>query len=584
MKKIILLFIAIVISSVAFSQTAYQTKCAQIFKKYWNLFCPGYPMSNFEMNMIGVYENAKNYLKIGALDYAMKTGKNIETLFSQMEKEYAEARKLMTPREQADYRVEEERKSNFGKQKWDAVLEFIKWGTKGEYETTAQYEDRLNNEAATVFDEKIYNHIREFMIGNPWTFEFGKYNADKQELYVKFYDKIKENSWGHYLENCPPDYAERLKDNCSSYGDFPFYNNGNFTLNLQCGLTFSYDISNLQTDGEDFIPDVFAFETKSEKWILKNEPEGSGNVVVKYDDLKLQEFGFVIFDKYLKGHIFDYSKVAIDVEERNRVIVDSLNLCIELEISRIDKVLAKNEYNILHYTLDSAYKQLFERYSRHSSSYIATEETLSKYSKYIVDDDLTNGETIESVYQTKVKYIEEAYQIAEAKIKNYYTTTYNKYKDLFQSEDEFVSFYFKGEATLSTEINRRIDELKAKKQAEEELRQVKNELDRNRRSIVEVNFQKDLSNVSLSNALSIAQGGQATDYSSANQYRHQLIDWVREKKDKPYYDYIVNFLIDNNIGLNKEYTKNGSYFSSKREFYESFISGNYKDILKSKKR
>lgn len=584
MKKIILLFIAIVISSVAFSQTAYQTKCAQIFKKYWNLFCPGYPMSNFEMNMIGVYENAKNYLKIGALDYAMKTGKNIETLFAQMEKEYAEARKLMTQREQADYRVEEERKTNFGKQKWDAVLEFVKWGTKGEYETTAQYEDRLNNESATVFDEKLYNHIREFVIENPWTFEFGKYNADKQELYVKFYDKIKENSWGHYLENCPPDYAESLKENCSSYGDFPYYNNGNFTLDLQCGLTFSYDISNLQTDGKDFIPDVFTFETKSEIWTLKNEPEGSGNVVIKYDDLRLQEFDIVLFDKYLKGHVFDYNKVAIAVEEQKRIIVDSLNLCIEAEISRIDKVLAQNEYNILHYTLDSAYKQLFERYARHSSPYIATEETLSKYSKYIVDDDVTNGETIESVYQTKVKYIEEAYQIAKAKIKNYYTATYNKYKDLFQSEDEFVSFYCKGEAILSTEINRRIDELNAKKQAEEELRQVKNELDRNRKSISEVNFQKDISNVSLSNVLNVAQGGQATDYSGVNQYRHQLIDWVRQKKDKPYYDYIVNFLIDNNIGLNKEYKKNGSCFSSKIEFYESFISGNYKDILKSKKK
>lgn len=55
------------------------------------------------------------------------------------------------------------------------------------------------------------------------------------------------------------------------------------------------------------------------------------------------------------------------------------------------------------------------------------------------------------------------------------------------------------------------------------------------------------------------------------------VDFQREKERKVEAE-------KTNKKLNTESSKNSKYFESKVEFYEAFISGNYKDILKTKKK
>jgi hypothetical protein len=115
--------------------------------------------------------------------------------------------------------------------------------------------------------------------------------------------------------------------------------------------------------------------------------------------------------------------------------------------------------------------------------------------------------------------------------------------------------------------------------AQTDYRNVMRQLEQNKASIAQVNFQKEMNNNSFMNVIS----EQPVDYTEINKYRSQLLEWVGTLKTKPYYDEVLDFLINNNSGLYKEYAKNGGKFSSKAEFYDAFVSGDYKNILKSKK-
>jgi len=59
---------------------------------------------------------------------------------------------------------------------------------------------------------------------------------------------------------------------------------------------------------------------------------------------------------------------------------------------------------------------------------------------------------------------------------------------------------------------------------------------------------------------------------------------INECKNKSYYPQVMDLVIETNKGLNKEWSKNGQYFQSKTEFYEVFLSDNYKQIVKEKKK
>jgi len=54
--------------------------------------------------------------------------------------------------------------------------------------------------------------------------------------------------------------------------------------------------------------------------------------------------------------------------------------------------------------------------------------------------------------------------------------------------------------------------------------------------------------------------------------------------EKPYYSKVIDNLIEINKGLQKEWSKRGNLFSNKIEFFEALTSGDYKNILKEKKK
>ena len=63
----------------------------------------------------------------------------------------------------------------------------------------------------------------------------------------------------------------------------------------------------------------------------------------------------------------------------------------------------------------------------------------------------------------------------------------------------------------------------------------------------------------------------------------QLLQKVQYHKGEYFYDEVVEMMFAADASMTKEWEKNGSLFSSKNEFYEAYVSGDYKNVLKEKK-
>jgi len=98
-----------------------------------------------------------------------------------------------------------------------------------------------------------------------------------------------------------------------------------------------------------------------------------------------------------------------------------------------------------------------------------------------------------------------------------------------------------------------------------------------------MDFQKEKKST-IGSAILLSYTGIYTDYSNANADREKILSAISDCRNKPYYSQVMNFIIETNKGLNKEWNKNGKFFESKSEFYNSYISNDYKNILKSYKK
>lgn len=560
MKKILMTFIGIFVCFSVYSQTAYQNKCSQIFMKYWKIFTLGKPMTQgdrWAMEYIGTYEKAKDYLKVASLNYLVETGRDPEVLLKQMEKEYEAAKSLMTKQEKTEYRIDEERKTNFGRVKWDAVLVFLKWAEKGEYEKTEDYIKRLTIESHPVFDSIMYQHIKLFMKDNPWSFQYGSYNADKEKLYVKFYDKIGENSWAHYID-CPPAEAEKIKRTCEPQG-YPQYDEGDFKLQMDCDLEYYYDLSNVLTDGKDFIADKFYIDSYFGNFVLSNKDDDLFEIQIKYDDLRLQDLNIVALDKYMKGHIFNYKQFVANIRERELLALR--------EQAKRDSIAKREKF--LKDSLD------YIKYSKMIDSVYNEYNHDLEVDKYNIDNYRISTKVSISItapatsYQEALEKLQDEKNKQQKEIKSLHDKYWKDYGNgiCYQTLNEFDDYYCKGYQVFNKETYLRSTLYQLKKEA----------------IIVSMlDVQNDIAFVPKSDIEASLLGKKMIDFSTFSNSRTKVLTMVAILQNSTHYKDAVTFMIDNNKALNKEFVKNGSKFTSPEDFYNAYISENYKNILKSK--
>mgnify|MGYP003426297723 CR=1 FL=1 len=71
---------------------------------------------------------------------------------------------------------------------------------------------------------------------------------------------------------------------------------------------------------------------------------------------------------------------------------------------------------------------------------------------------------------------------------------------------------------------------------------------------------------------------------SSNEDVKSLVSKINNHQGKCFYSDIIDMVFDLNEKLAKEWVKNGSYFKSKIEMYESWIGEEYDKLLKTKKK
>ena len=129
---------------------------------------------------------------------------------------------------------------------------------------------------------------------------------------------------------------------------------------------------------------------------------------------------------------------------------------------------------------------------------------------------------------------------------------WNQYGNLFSSRDEFDTTYNTSEQEFLNDVNLR-QSLKA-------------------------DIQEIASMLSGLNKPKFKDG-----LTGKNENIIQILQKVQYHQGKYYYDEVVGMMFATDAAMEKEWGKKGSLFSSRNEFYEAYVSGDYKNVLKEKK-
>lgn len=138
------------------------------------------------------------------------------------------------------------------------------------------------------------------------------------------------------------------------------------------------------------------------------------------------------------------------------------------------------------------------------------------------------------------------------------TKQYNENKRLFPSKEEFDTAY--NNATSDSEFN---GILQKKKKQYKVLQYLSSTLDGNKN-------------------LNLCEAESASTSSKKGQIIHSVIDDMSSLSDKYFYDQGIEYIMQYCPKFKKDYEKNKIYFDSVDMFYNSYISANYKAILKQR--
>ena len=104
---------------------------------------------------------------------------------------------------------------------------------------------------------------------------------------------------------------------------------------------------------------------------------------------------------------------------------------------------------------------------------------------------------------------------------------------------------------------------------------------------IEIEVNKDLSETKIldfETFKQLAEDIRKTDFDKIKKDKKSIIQKVASFKNNSDYESVIIFVIENNKELGKKWQKEGPFFENQIEFYEAFVSGEYKEILKSRKQ
>lgn len=614
---LLLLFTAKSVHSQNQEKTAYEKKVTELTIKYFSICYYGYnkPLSMYEKAELEMYTNGeearKFILGLGIINYAMyHTEAEVKKLVAQIDSDFKAAEKLKTS---VDFQREKEAKlkkeqlanerklretreaylkTDKGRIYNNIAISFDKWNRKGEFEKEADYRERLKQQSKNAFDKICYDQLKKRISEINYNLEYNfkreisTYNSEGEYFNLSFkYNGISwQNKFSIPISNAV-EFKEKwnkLKVSIDNY-NWCFVENSMLPtlVTLQEFESFDYyDYEREQT--------LKPIKTYSFPYTQKNHSE----ITIEFDELNLE-------NEFLKGYVFKFSEIKLieDALKKEAFRLDSLELAnfnakLDSIYTNLNEDLIANPYNTDKRTLTN-YKQIgndlkpdydetiselrqikFEQYkSQLQRDYYSLNDNFerelktkkpSEYCQIYFDINPAKKKEADMKYtECRCNYssrLDFDLKFIEGKVSscNCREKEFQKNGALFSNRQDFDNFYDKGDDEYFKELEIR----KLKKEEELAIADIRN----NSSKIENLDF-RDIHIKSTS-----------------NEYAAIYFKKITQYKTKPYYSIVVETLIDVNKGLNKEWQKNGHFFDSKTDFYESFTCGEYKQKLKERKK
>jgi hypothetical protein len=476
------------------------------------------------------------------------------TIGMQSMKWYAtELKKLERLKTTVDFNREEERanyiktqreeeifgKTDIGSIKNNIKLSFKQWNQKGEFEKESDYTIRLKNQSQNAFDsictDKIQDKIKD-KDSYDWEKNLSAFNSESEYFTITF--NINNFAWQNNI-NIPIANAPNFKNDWND-------------------LKIKIDDYDWCFVNNNLCPIFVTLETYDEKSKYKFPVslQNQSDILYEYDDLKIE-------NPYLSGYIYKYTNARAIAEQqiREKQRLDSLELAkffVRLrEKQRLDSLeLAK--FNV---RLDS----IFNAYNRQllQNSHNIGQLSLKGYNK------IAKGEDRMTSFNISVSSMEHEFENLETGFENERRKEYRENgSNVFSNESEFESFYIKGKDIYNLEV---------------EKRKVLRSLAVYSKTIEIIDLKKEAKE-NIGSVLLSSYTGSNTNYEKINKVRIDILNTLKNNQNKQFYSQIIDFVVETNKDLNTKWTKNGQYFKSKVEFFNAFLSTDYKMILKNNKQ
>jgi hypothetical protein len=539
------------------TKTAYEKKVAEITAKYFKIFL-GY---NRELTMAEKVqvaeltdgESAGAFLYMGIMSYAdTHSESQVKSMLKQMEYDFKQAEKLKTS---VDFQREKLKKEKEAQERYlrtdkgqiesNIKTSFEKWNTKSEFEKQTDYETRLQNDSQNSFSqictEQIKSKINKYLNLNK---ELLPYNVDNEYFMIKFKNAHSGIKWESKL-NISIANAEKLKNNWREFEteinqyDWCFVND---TL-------YPTSVTLLRTDGYGENKKII------EQYTLPVTVENQNEISIPFDKLKIE-------NQFLKGYVFKYSdakameeKIAYEKFVADSLELISLNHKLDSAFQNYNNQLLANKYNNNKKVVAEFSK--IEKINDYNKSLSNLKRNFDNIENELKKRELFVKDSICDVYQQKLDGVCNEYvrklKTMKTDFENHYNT--RNYGTFFNGKMNEITKnrYAATDGIGNGWTSKNFYPLKDGNCAENYDKALE------RMSQLFAEFQQQVIEIKKQ----VIQQKMTEPISNSSQ-------WETERK--------------NQKRLNKEWDKNGKYFADEIEFYEAFISVDYKEILQGKQK
>lgn len=574
LKRIFIIIALVGFSLELFAQdlSAYQQRRKEIYMKYYVILYYGYEkqLSLEEQISLGLlFSNSDpdQALSLVALDAMMRMpASQFSELSENFDRELKQAESLMTAAERKEKEIQETRKvlekTSVGYLKLMVADSVNNWITKGDFEKSDEYNNRIEKEMETLF----YRYCRNAFPSYSFEYMPLKYDADREEytLMAKY----------------------RLI--------FP-----NKTIEEETNILIPMSVPDAKS------LDVFKIRETDIVWGCDNDkiqPQ-SLNIIIngsqvpittKAKDLILETSQLPIRKESVGSIKYNYShRESIWLQNRDSIkkIVDIYNDKLRHDADSLNQLIgaSKYAYNVSRYQIeieqiplkryDNVEQEIMSEYKKCLSKMVTEKDELlyemkkdfrnnsspDEFGRIYLEENAWKRDQLMAEYmECRCRYSSFTYYVlaydegkaspSDCRCREIY---WDEYNHLFSNRKEYDSIYNLSDDEWKTELAFRIEG--------------------------EEKFLRYQSLLQHYYAFCISENAIVLN-DQIEELKIELNKCLKELKGHIFYDKAINMLFEKNMSLSEEYEKQSKYYESKEDFVEDYLTTDYKKKLRERKK